>query len=165
MLERLRAIGADLGDVEEGVRILQVRVTSIEENMAAMNRPMDRMERDIGRIKRRLDLVEAQARRVRPPHSASSATSRSGKSGLSRATAPEGKNSEAAARSTLAVLIRRSPEQRNYRRGGPKGKRHTGPRGCRCAILASKFPKTYSYSQWTRTKDVGLAKPSALILS
>ena len=58
VLDHLRAIRVDLGQVRNGVHNLQVRVTSIEENMAAMNRRLDNMDRRIECIEKRLGLVE-----------------------------------------------------------------------------------------------------------
>ena len=43
MLEHLRALRADVSEVKEGVHDLQVRMTSLEENTAAMNRWLDSM--------------------------------------------------------------------------------------------------------------------------
>jgi predicted nucleic acid-binding Zn-ribbon protein len=54
VLEHLRAIRADVSDVK-------VRMTSLEENTAAMNRRLDNMDRRIERIEKQLELVEAYA--------------------------------------------------------------------------------------------------------
>jgi hypothetical protein len=58
-LELLRRMDAKLDRIIDDVGDLKVRVTSLEENYAAMNRRLDRMERDMHQVKRRLDLVEA----------------------------------------------------------------------------------------------------------
>ena len=57
--ERFNRLDAKLDLILDGVRNLQVRVTSIEENMGAMNRRLDHMERAVDQIRKRLDLVEA----------------------------------------------------------------------------------------------------------
>jgi archaellum component FlaC len=44
----------DLGDIK-------VRVTNVEENLAALNRRVDRMDLRMERIERRLNLVETDA--------------------------------------------------------------------------------------------------------
>jgi hypothetical protein len=56
---RFNRIDAKLDLILEGMRNLQVRVTSIEENTAAMNRRLDSMDRRLEHIEKRLDLVEA----------------------------------------------------------------------------------------------------------
>ena len=57
--ERFNRIDAKLDIILDAVRNLQVRVTSIEENMGAMNRRLDSMDRRLEHIEKRLDLVEA----------------------------------------------------------------------------------------------------------
>jgi len=57
VLEHLRAIRADLAVVKDDVRPIKVRMTSLEENTAAMNRRLDSMDDRIERIEKRL--VEA----------------------------------------------------------------------------------------------------------
>ena len=57
--ERFNRLDAKLDLILDGVRNLQVRVTSIEENMGAMNRRLDSMDRRLEKIEKRLDLVEA----------------------------------------------------------------------------------------------------------
>jgi hypothetical protein len=58
VLEHLRAIRADMSDLKEGIHNLQVRMTSIEENMGTMNRRLDYIDR-VERIEQRLGIVEA----------------------------------------------------------------------------------------------------------
>lgn len=60
VLVMLRRIDAKLDRVGEDVHNLKVRMTSVEEGMAVMNRPVDRIEERLDRIERRLDLTEAR---------------------------------------------------------------------------------------------------------
>jgi len=52
VLEHLRAIRADLATVKDDVRRIKVRMTSLEENTAAMNRRLDSMDDRIERIEK-----------------------------------------------------------------------------------------------------------------
>jgi predicted nuclease with TOPRIM domain len=60
VLVMLRRIDAKLDRVGEDVHNLKVRMTSVEEGMAAMNRRVDRIEERLDRIERRLDLTEVR---------------------------------------------------------------------------------------------------------
>ena len=60
VLVMLRLIDAKLDRVGEDVHNLKVRMTSVEEGMAAMNRRVDRIEERLDRIERRLDLTEVR---------------------------------------------------------------------------------------------------------
>ena len=58
VLRFLRRIDDKLDRVIDDVRELKVRMTSVEENLASLNRRFDRLEVRVDRIERRLDLVE-----------------------------------------------------------------------------------------------------------
>ncbi|MDP3258877.1 hypothetical protein [Bosea sp. (in: a-proteobacteria)] len=60
VLVMLRRIEAKLDRVGEDVHNLKVRMTSVEEGMAAMNRRVDRIEERLDRIEHRLDLTEVR---------------------------------------------------------------------------------------------------------
>ena len=49
--------GGELSEVREGVHNLQVRMTSLGENAAAMNRRLDSMDRRLERIEEHFELV------------------------------------------------------------------------------------------------------------
>jgi hypothetical protein len=58
VLTYLRRIDEKLDRVIEDVRDLKMRVTSLEEGQAGVNRRLDRIEVRLDRIERRLDLVD-----------------------------------------------------------------------------------------------------------
>ncbi|KPF72981.1 hypothetical protein IP69_03045 [Bosea sp. AAP35] len=60
VLVMLRRIDAKLDRVGEDVHNLKVRMTSVEEGMAAMNRRVDRIDERLDRIERRLDPTEVR---------------------------------------------------------------------------------------------------------
>ncbi len=57
-LQDLRRIDQKVDRVIDDVRDLKVRMTSIEEGLAGVNRRLDRMEWRTDRIERRLDLAD-----------------------------------------------------------------------------------------------------------
>ncbi len=59
VLQMLRRIDRNVSEMREDVRNLQVRVTHLEEGMAALNRRMDRFDLRLDRIERRLELSDA----------------------------------------------------------------------------------------------------------
>jgi len=61
VLRFMRQADAKLNRVIDDLADLKVRVTNVEENLAALNRRMDRMDLRIERIVRRLDLTETTA--------------------------------------------------------------------------------------------------------
>lgn len=58
LLVYLRRIDEKVDRLIDDVRDLKVRVTNVEEGLAAVNRRLDRVETRLDRIERRLDLVE-----------------------------------------------------------------------------------------------------------
>jgi hypothetical protein len=69
VVEHLRAIRIDLGEIKADVVEMRERLGTLEANYANISRRMDRVAGDIEQIKRRLDLVEAKGSRVgsKPP--------------------------------------------------------------------------------------------------
>ena len=59
VLQLLHRIDERTMRMAEDIHDLKVRVTSLEENMAVLNRRIDRIEDRLDRIERRLDLVDA----------------------------------------------------------------------------------------------------------
>jgi predicted nuclease with TOPRIM domain len=59
MLEMLRAIRADIGEMKANIAEIRHRLGLLEVGYATMQQRMDRMVGDIEQIRRRLDLVEA----------------------------------------------------------------------------------------------------------
>ena len=57
----LRRIDERTERMAEDLHDLKVRMSSVEANLAAMNRPMDRFESRLERIERRLELSDAPA--------------------------------------------------------------------------------------------------------
>jgi predicted nucleic acid-binding Zn-ribbon protein len=56
----LRRIDEKIDRLIDDVRDIKVRLTSLEENQAGLQRRMDRFEARLDRIERRLDLVDSQ---------------------------------------------------------------------------------------------------------
>jgi DNA repair ATPase RecN len=56
-LRLLRSIDGKLDRVHDDVRDIKVRITSVEEALAGVNRRIDRSESRLDRIERRLELV------------------------------------------------------------------------------------------------------------
>jgi len=59
VLQMLRRMDAKLHRVGEDIRDLKVRMSSLEENAAVVNRRLDRIEDRLDRIEKRLDLVDS----------------------------------------------------------------------------------------------------------
>jgi len=59
VLKMLRRMDAKLDRVGEDIRDLKVRMSSLEENAAVVNRRLDRIEDRLDRIEKRLDLVDS----------------------------------------------------------------------------------------------------------
>ena len=59
LLDLLRAMRGDLGEIKTDLVELKQRVGLLEAQYANLSNRIDRMAGDIGLIKRRLDLVEA----------------------------------------------------------------------------------------------------------
>ena len=59
VLQLLRRIDERTVRMAEDIHDLKVHVTSLEENMAGLNRRIDRIENRLDRIERRLDLADA----------------------------------------------------------------------------------------------------------
>jgi predicted nuclease with TOPRIM domain len=59
VLQMLRRMDAKLDRVGEDIRDLKVRMSSLEENAAVVNRRLDRIEDRLDRIEKRLDLVDS----------------------------------------------------------------------------------------------------------
>jgi archaellum component FlaC len=59
MLMLLRRIDANVDRVIDDMGDLKVRMTSVEEGLAGVNRRLDRLDVRVDRIERRLDLVDA----------------------------------------------------------------------------------------------------------
>jgi DNA-binding FrmR family transcriptional regulator len=57
-LRLLRSIDGKLDGVHDDVKDIKVRMTSVEEALAAVNRRIDRAEGYLDRIERRLELVD-----------------------------------------------------------------------------------------------------------
>jgi predicted nucleic acid-binding Zn-ribbon protein len=60
-LHLLRRMGAKLDRLQDDVADLKVRMTSVEEGLAGVNRRLDRLDARVDRIERRLDLAEMPA--------------------------------------------------------------------------------------------------------
>jgi DNA repair ATPase RecN len=58
VLRFIRQVDAKLDRVIDDLGDIKVRVTNVEENLAALNRRADRMDLRMERIERRLNLVE-----------------------------------------------------------------------------------------------------------
>ena len=61
VLRFMRQVDAKLDRVIDDLGDIKVRVTNVEENLAALDRRVDRMDLRIERIERRLNLVETGA--------------------------------------------------------------------------------------------------------
>jgi archaellum component FlaC len=61
VLRFMRQVDAKLDRVIDDLGDIKVRVTNVEENLAALNRRVDRMDLRMERIERRLNLVETGA--------------------------------------------------------------------------------------------------------
>ena len=61
ILRFMRQVDAKLDRVIDDLGDIKVRVTNVEENLAALNRRVDRMDLRMERIERRLDLAESGA--------------------------------------------------------------------------------------------------------
>jgi len=59
VLQLLRRMDQKLDRISEDVGDLKVRMTSVEEGLAGVNRRLDRLEIRVDRIERRLDLVDS----------------------------------------------------------------------------------------------------------
>ena len=59
VLQMLRRMDAKLDRMSEDIRDLKVRMSSLEENAAVVNRRLDRIEDRLDRIEKRLDLVDS----------------------------------------------------------------------------------------------------------
>ena len=59
-LRILRRIDTELNRLIDDVHDLKVRITSVEEGLAGINRRLDRLEMRVERIERRLDLAGAE---------------------------------------------------------------------------------------------------------
>ena len=58
VLVYLRRFDEKLDRIADDVRDIKVRLTSVEEGLAGVNRRLDRIEMRVDRIERRLDLVD-----------------------------------------------------------------------------------------------------------
>lgn len=61
VLRLLRRMDAKLDRLQDDVADLKVRMTSVEEGLAGVNRRLDRLDARVDRIERRLDLAEMPA--------------------------------------------------------------------------------------------------------
>lgn len=59
VLDILRAIRNDVGDIKADVHEIKLRVTSLEEGLAGVHRRMDRFDERLSRIEKRNELVDA----------------------------------------------------------------------------------------------------------
>lgn len=59
VLEHLGLIRGAVEGLRDDMRDLKVRVTNVEENLAAVQRRLDRVDDRLERIEKRLDLVDA----------------------------------------------------------------------------------------------------------
>ena len=59
MLDLLRVIRADIGNLKDDMNLIKVRTTSIEEGLAGVHRRLDKIDARVERIEKRLDLVDA----------------------------------------------------------------------------------------------------------
>ncbi len=60
VLAMLRRMDQKLDRIAEDVHILKVRMTSVEEGIAILNRRVDRIEERLDRVERRLGLLDAE---------------------------------------------------------------------------------------------------------
>ena len=61
VLDMLRAIRGDLGEIKADIREIKERISVLEGGYASLSRRVDRMGGDVERIKQRLELNEAPA--------------------------------------------------------------------------------------------------------
>jgi len=59
ILELLRAIRTDIGEIKAGIIELKERVGLVEQQCSSLSRRLDRVAGDVEIIKRRLNLVDA----------------------------------------------------------------------------------------------------------
>ena len=59
ILSLLRRMDSKLDRVIDDVQDLKIRMTSVEEGLAGVNRRLDRIEVRVERVERKLDLVDA----------------------------------------------------------------------------------------------------------
>jgi predicted nuclease with TOPRIM domain len=59
IIAMLRRIDANVAEMRQDIRDLQVRMTHVEEGLAGVNRRLDRLDLRVDRIERRLELSDA----------------------------------------------------------------------------------------------------------